>query len=142
MSRLTKAQREQLRNKYDGHCAYCGSTLADRWHADHFTPVVRAVQSKRSDDGQWKLVAGPAIHPERDVESNYMPSCAPCNISKGPLLLEQWRQLLAGHVASLNAYHPIYRLAKCYGLVQETGASVVFYFERVGAAAAILGAVQ
>ncbi|WP_232453257.1 hypothetical protein [Burkholderia ubonensis] len=56
--------------------------------------------------------------------------------------LEQWRRLLAGHVASLNAYHPIYRLAKCYGLVQETGAPVVFHFERVAAGEVLSGAVQ
>ncbi|WP_244123144.1 HNH endonuclease [Burkholderia gladioli] len=131
---MTKMQRERLRQKYDGRCAYCGITLATRWHADHFDPVVRAVETKRSADGQWRLVSGPARHPERDVASNYMPSCAPCNISKGQLSLEQWRQWLAGHVASLNAHHTIYRLAKTYGLVQETGAPVVFYFERLQAA--------
>ncbi|RQQ01064.1 HNH endonuclease [Burkholderia stagnalis] len=131
MSRLTKAQRERLRRMYDGHCAYCGTALSDRWHADHVDPVVRAVETKRAADGQWRLVSGPPRHPERDVESNYMPSCPPCNISKGQMSLEQWRRWLAGHVASLNAYHPIYRLAKCYGLIEETGAPVVFYFERV-----------
>lgn len=47
--------------------------------------------------------------------------------------LEQWRLWLDGHVASLNSYHSIYRLAKCYGLIQETGAPVVFHFERVQA---------
>ncbi|WP_244112459.1 HNH endonuclease [Burkholderia gladioli] len=135
MSRLTKAQRERLRQKYAGRCAYCGTVLAARWHADHFDPVVRAVETKRSANGQWRLVSGPARHPERDVESNYMPSCATCNISKGQLSLEQWRQWLAGHVASLNAHHTIYRLAKTYGLVRETGAPVVFYFERLQAAA-------
>lgn len=45
--------------------------------------------------------------------------------------LEDWRRWLAGHVNSLNQYHPIYRLAKAYGLVTETGAEVTFYFERV-----------
>jgi hypothetical protein len=35
-----------------------------------------------------------------------------------------------GHVNSLNLYHPIYRLAKAYGLVVETAAPVVFYFEK------------
>lgn len=39
--RLKKAEREQVRLKYGGHCAYCGVVLGDRWHADHLTPVVR-----------------------------------------------------------------------------------------------------
>ncbi|KWF83482.1 HNH endonuclease [Burkholderia cepacia] len=130
MSRLTKEQRARLRQKYDGRCAYCGTQLPDRWHGDHVDPVVRAVETTRDSEGHWRLVSGSPRHPERDVESNYMPSCPPCNISKGAMDLEQWRQWLAGHVASLNAYHPIYRLAKVYGLIQETGAPVVFYFER------------
>ncbi|HWL04535.1 MAG TPA: hypothetical protein VNQ99_06300 [Xanthobacteraceae bacterium] len=44
--------------------------------------------------------------------------------------LEQWRKWLAGHVNSLNAYHPIYRLAKAYGLIRETGDPIIFHFER------------
>lgn len=35
-----------------------------------------------------------------------------------------------GHINSLNSYHPIYRLAKSYGLIAETGAPVVFHFEK------------
>lgn len=142
MSRLTKAQRDRLRRKYDGRCAYCGMPMPDRWHGDHVDPVVRAVETKRTANGQWKLVSVPSRHPERDVESNYMPSCPPCNISKGQMSLEQWRQALMKHVASLNAYHPIDRLAKCYGLIEETGAPVVFYFERVAARAAVSGELQ
>ncbi|MBK1824312.1 MULTISPECIES: HNH endonuclease signature motif containing protein [Burkholderia cepacia complex] len=142
MSRLSKAQRDRLRRKYDGHCAYCGMPLPDRWHGDHLDPVVPAVETKRTADGQWKLVSGPSRHPKRDVESNYMPSCPPCNISKGQMSLEQWRQALMKHVSSLNAYHPIYRLAKCYGLIEETGVPVVFYFERVAARAAVSGELQ
>ncbi|WP_186153436.1 HNH endonuclease [Burkholderia gladioli] len=134
MSRLTKEQRGQLRLKYGGACAYCGTALTARWHADHIEPVVRAVETKRTAAGQWKLVSGPARHPERDVIENYNPACPPCNISKGVMSLEQWRTWLAGHVNSLNAYHTIYRLAKQYGLIEETGAPVVFYFERVQAA--------
>ncbi|MDN7419556.1 HNH endonuclease [Burkholderia dolosa] len=131
MSRLTKAQREKVRAMYDGRCAYCGDPLPDRWHVDHVAPVIRAVQSRQRDDGSWKLVSGPALHPERDNAMNYMPACPPCNISKGQMAIEQWRAWLSGHVNSLNSYHPIYRLAKKYGLVQETGNAVVFHFERV-----------
>lgn len=61
-----------------------------------------------------------------------MPACAPCNISKGRQTLEGWRQWLAGHINSLNSYTPIYRIAKAYGLIVETGKPVVFHFETVG----------
>ncbi|WCM21378.1 HNH endonuclease [Paraburkholderia bryophila] len=131
MSRLTKAQREQVRQMFGGRCAYCGEPLPDRWHADHREAVVRALLTKQSEDGRYKLVSGPSLYPERDVLENFMPSCPPCNISKHSMSLEVWRKWLAGHVNSLNAYHPIYRLAKKYGLIQETCAQVTFYFERV-----------
>jgi hypothetical protein len=131
MMRLTKAQREAVRLMFDGRCAYCGESLPDRWHADHVEPVVRALLTKRTADGRYKLVSGDPHHPERDTIENFMPSCPPCNISKHSMSLEVWRGWLAGHVNSLNAYTPIYRLAKRYGLIQETGAPIVFHFERV-----------
>jgi hypothetical protein len=39
--RLKKSEREQVCLKYGGRCAYCGVELGERWHADHFEPVVR-----------------------------------------------------------------------------------------------------
>lgn len=120
--RLTKKQRAELREKYGGRCAYCGVELGERWHADHFEPVIR----------NWgaEAKAAPAMRPQNHNLANMMPSCVPCNLSKSSQPLESWRAWIAGHVNSLNQYHPIYRLAKAYGLIQETGAQVTFYFER------------
>lgn len=39
--KLNKQQREQLKQKFGGLCAYCGDLLPDRWHADHIEPIVR-----------------------------------------------------------------------------------------------------
>lgn len=129
--RLKKAEREQLRLKYEGHCAYCGVLLGDKWHADHLVAVQRELISKRNSDGTWRLDSGKPLRPENDHLDNMMPACAPCNISKGSNTLEGWRSWIAGHINSLNSYHPIYRLAKAYGLIAETGAPVVFHFEKV-----------
>ena len=130
--RLSKAQREQVRQKFGGRCAYCGCELPERWHADHLEPIVRdlIVQGNRLTSDPTRC-----MHPERHAIGNLMPSCPPCNISKGSYALEYWRTWIAGHINSLNNYHPIYRLAKTYGLVVETGKPVVFYFERVAATA-------
>lgn len=117
--RLKKAEREQVRQKYGGRCAYCGNALGDRWHADHFAPVIRLPDDRVAEQLQNHNL------------SNMMPACVPCNLSKARMQLEDWRRWLAGHVNSLNQYHPIYRLAKAYGLIAETGAEVVFYFEKV-----------
>ncbi|WP_192922498.1 hypothetical protein [Sphingobacterium bovisgrunnientis] len=32
--KLNKNQRNILKEKYQGRCAYCGDLLGDRWHAD------------------------------------------------------------------------------------------------------------
>lgn len=129
--RLKKAEREQVRMKFGGHCAYCGVVLADRWHADHLEPVTRELISKQNANGTWRLDSGKPLKPQNDHIGNMMPACAPCNISKGGQTLEGWRNWIAGHIDSLNQYHPIYRLAKAYGLIAETQAPVVFYFEKL-----------
>lgn len=36
----SKRQKEALRQKYGGLCAYCGSIL-HKMHADHIQPVIR-----------------------------------------------------------------------------------------------------
>lgn len=130
LKRLTKAQRAELRAKFGGRCAYCGCELGERFHADHFEPVERKLKNIA---GKGLVATGEAHRPHNDRLDNFMPSCAPCNISKHMLSLEDWRAWLAGHVRSLNAHHNIYRLVKAYGLVVETDKPVTFYFERVDA---------
>ena len=40
--KLSKKQREELRLKFGGRCAYCGCQLPEKgWHADHIEPIVR-----------------------------------------------------------------------------------------------------
>jgi hypothetical protein len=130
MTRLTKAQRETLRQMFDGRCAYCGEPLPDRWHADHVQAVIRELTIMETNRGTYRVVSGKPSRPELDVVSNFMPACPPCNNSKASMSLEHWRAWLAGHIDSLNAYSSVYRMVKKFGLVQETAALVVFHFER------------
>lgn len=125
--RLSKSEREAIKAKFGGRCAYCGETLGDRWHADHFEPVVRGLDytSKGRPRPNGKL-----LHPERNCLENMMPACAPCNIDKGPNTLEWWRGKLQGAVDVLTRNNPTYRHARRFGLVTETGAPIIFYFER------------
>lgn len=121
--KLTKAQRATLHQMFGGLCAYCGGVLGDRWHADHVEPVRR----------EWWKKEGGMERPENDTLANIMPACAPCNIDKHAMSLEDWRKKLAGSVGVLNRNHPTYRHACRFGLLVETGALVVFHFERVAA---------
>jgi len=56
----------------DGHCAYCGASLAfwGEWHLEHVVP--------RSREGKWK--------------GNLVPACTRCNFRKGVLLPSEFRR--------------------------------------------------
>lgn len=114
---MKKKEREIVFNKFRGRCSYCGCELQKGWHVDHIEPIVR---------DWWK---GTVQHPERETESNYNPSCASCNMMKGSLCLEGFREVITRFVSSLNLYSTQYKFAKKYGLVTETNAIVKFYFE-------------
>jgi hypothetical protein len=109
--------------KFGGLCAYCGKPLGDRWHADHFEPVRR----------EWWKSGGGFENPQHDTMENMMPACAPCNIDKHAMVLEQWRMKLQRACEVLQNNHATYRHAVRFGLVNETGARVVFHFEREAA---------
>lgn len=116
---MTRKQRQQIYDKYNGRCAYCGCELPERWHADHKEPI------RRNPDGSM-------LHPERDnILNNYNPSCPSCNIVKNSLSIEHFRELIQGFVKSLNRDSTQYKFAKKYELIEETGIEVKFYFETI-----------
>lgn len=131
--KLTKDQREALRQMFDGRCAYCGQPLGDRWHADHVEHVERQMKwAPRGDIGTSRLVSTGKVHrPERDTFENLMPACPPCNIDKSVFSIEEWRKKLHQSCRVLSDHQPTYRHAVRFGLVQETGARIVFHFEKV-----------
>lgn len=131
--KLTKIQREELKQKYGGHCAYCGEVLSDKWHADHFEPVVRDFTWEKGESGF--LVAkqtGEMKNPHHDHIDNMMPSCILCNLNKSSIPLEKWREVLENYINGLNNHgkYAMYQHAKRFGLVVETKKPVIFYFER------------
>lgn len=116
--KLTKQQRAELRNKYNGRCAYCGALLPDRWHADHIEPIVR----------NW--IDGTCEFPVRNTLENFNPSCPSCNIVKSSMSLDSFRKIIGGFITSLNRDSTQYKFAKRYGLLEEREVEVKFYFER------------
>ncbi len=126
--KLGKVDREQIRLKYDGRCAYCGEPLGERWHADHIEPVERKLEFV----GGKLVTTGEAWQPERHRLDNINPACAPCNLDKHAMNLEGWRYKLERAVEVLTRNNPTYRHAVRFGLVRETAAPVTFYFESAG----------
>lgn len=117
-------ERQIIFDKFDGRCAYCGCELTKGWHVDEIEPIRR----------NWKVVNGRKVftgcqHPERLTIENQNPSCPSCNINKHSEPLEQFRKNIAAYMKHLNEVSTQYKIAKRYGLVEETGKPVLFYFE-------------
>ena len=128
--KLSKQQREQVRLRYGGRCAYCGEVLGARWCADHREPVRREMRWV-PEVGLRRT--GRVQRPEHDHIGNLMPSCAPCNNYKHDHDLETFRRNLQGACGVLSRNQPTYRHAIRFGLVQETQAPIVFFFEKAAA---------
>ena len=124
--RGTKAQRETLRQMFDGRCGYCGEPMV-RMQADHIKPVTRI-----TTDPWGKMLPAEdrrMINPERNVLGNMMPSCAPCNNSKGGYNLDEWRALIERAHEIVAREKPIFRAGVRFGVIKITGNAVVFHFE-------------
>ncbi|EDT7188142.1 HNH endonuclease [Salmonella enterica subsp. enterica] len=131
---LTKKQRERLRMKFGGRCAYCGCVLPEKgWHADHVQAVLRKSERcmKAAEKGIFRLkTTGEVFRPEADCPENIFPSCAPCNLLKTTYSLEMFRkqvplQVERGRRSSVNL-----RTAERFGLVEVVEKPVVFWFEQ------------
>lgn len=108
---IPKKIREQIYQKYDGHCAYCGCKLDYKdMQVDH---VVSVFYYNGTDD----------------IE-NLMPSCRMCNFYKSTFSLEDFRKNLETLHKRLEKTF-IYRLALKYHLIEEHRDKVIFYFEKV-----------
>ncbi len=131
--KLTKAQREELKQKFDGHCSYCGVELGARWQADHLIPVEREVVWYKCEKSRtMKSKSGDMRKPEHDHLDNMMPSCVKCNNDKSSETLENWRRIIKQRIKTLNTdpKYASYQKAKRYGLVVETDIEVIFFFEK------------
>ena len=74
---ISKKIRQQVYDKYNGRCAYCGCQLEYKdMQVDHMDPVYRSEYYGEETDNSI---------------DNYMPSCRACNFYKGVYPLEQFR---------------------------------------------------
>ncbi|EJA72618.1 putative HNH endonuclease [Salmonella enterica subsp. enterica serovar Newport str. CVM 37978] len=131
---LTKKQRERLRMKFGGRCAYCGCVLPEKgWHADHVQAVLRKSERcmKAADKGIFRLkTTGEVFRPEADCPENIFPSCAPCNLLKTTYSLEMFRKQVSLQVERGRRSSVNFRTAERFGLVEVVEKPVVFWFEQ------------
>lgn len=121
--RLTKEERLQIYNKYNGHCAYCGKPIEYKdMQVDHIKPLFHNWSNEEKERILPKGYFGD------DSIENMNPSCRSCNFYKSTLTLESFRNDIGQITSRLNKLF-IYRLAKAYGLINETNNEVKFYYE-------------
>ncbi|GKX39554.1 MULTISPECIES: HNH endonuclease [Pectobacterium] len=132
--KLSKKQREKLRMKFAGRCAYCGCELPEKgWHADHVEAVHRKLEidEEARAKGRWKLKqTGESFRPENDTLENMFPACAPCNLFKSVFDLEEFRRQIAFQTGRALKSSVNFRTAERFGQVQITPSPIVFWFEK------------
>lgn len=106
---FSKEKKDEIKSKFGGKCAYCGSTL-ERFHVDHKKPL---------------------LHRGTHDDDNLVPACVSCNLWKSAWDLEGFRDQVSEQIKRLNDYSPNYKLAKRYGLIEEKPKEIVFYFEKI-----------
>ena len=107
---IPKSIREQVYQKFDGHCAYCGCKLEYKdMQVDHVKSVFY-------------------YNGTNDID-NLLPSCRMCNFYKSTFTLEEFRKNLQTLHERLQKTF-IYRLALKYGLIEEHKKKIKFYFEK------------
>lgn len=123
-----KRQREALRQKFGGRCAYCGGELTDM-HADHLEPVIRI----QTDPWGRRLPAAECrlVKPERNTVANMMPACKACNLHKGGYSLEGWRDIIQRSGEIIAKQTSTFRAGVRHGVISVSSEPVRFYFENL-----------
>jgi len=118
-----KEKRQQVYDKCDGHCAYCGVEITlKQMQVDHIQPHWHTFTEQQAS--QSKIVKG-----SHDLD-NLNPSCARCNKWKSTYSVEHFRKVVETSLDRLKRDTPNFRLARDYGLIEVIEKPVIFYFER------------
>lgn len=116
---MTKKQREEVYNKYGGHCAYCGKKIEYKdMQVDHQIPQIRA-------KSRWHKVNPEKIY----TDENLFPSCRRCNGYKRSNSLATFREWIEKIPEKLKNVF-IYKVGLDYGIVEEYPKKIKFFFEK------------
>lgn len=130
---VSKKDRETIRLKFNGRCAYSGTPLEPDWQIDHVKPIVR---------NWWNNTA---LFPNDHNIENMFPVQKRINNYKSSTDLETFRTWLLGGlherlkklpknpktVKSIKHKESMLKIASYFNITPDTPFSGVFYFERV-----------
>lgn len=119
---INKKTREEVYNKFNGKCAYCGEDIQYKdMQVDHMISQFH-----------YKIKKHTKYTDNEDMNhiDNLLPACRVCNKWKSSHSVEQFRKEIKEQLRRLREYNPNYRFATKYKLIQETPHPIVFYFEQ------------
>ncbi len=113
---IPKAVRQQVYDKYDGHCAYCGRKIEMReMQVDHIVPIAYSCYGPREQaDKVRKMVENVNINSNDFL----MPACRACNFYKGINDIERFRNRIKSELDHTGRQSFQTRLAMQYGIIK------------------------
>ena len=126
-----KYSRDEILKKTNGHCAYCGIYLNNKFQVDHIIPK-RLVHFLKGDGYMVPRFLKHLLGNTSNIEhiDNLLPSCPQCNNFKSHLSLEEFRNELENQVERARKYSVNFRFAEKYELIEIKKKEIVFYFEK------------
>lgn len=126
---MNKQTRQDVYNKFNGHCAYCGVPIAIKdMQVDHVIPKSFYLAHVKN---RFRVPKFLSHLTESDVNhiDNLMPTCRVCNKWKSAHDLELFRSELQEQVNRLHKTSANYRMALKYNQIKEQQTPIKFYFE-------------
>lgn len=115
-----KMNRQQVYDKYDGHCAYCGQSITfKQMQVDHYYP--QRAPNLAADHG--------SISDINHID-NLMPCCRQCNHYKRGNQPNSWRITMKGLHERIQKIY-IHKVAVNFGMAAIKEWDGKFYFEKV-----------
>lgn len=128
---ISKKEREIIKNKFGGKCAYTGTDLKDDWQVDHVKPIIR---------NWWN---GTCVFEKDHNLENMVPCQKIVNHYKGSLDLETFRTWYLGGLherlrklpknpiaqKSIKKKAYLLEVANLFGISEDKPFSGKFYFE-------------
>lgn len=118
---INKKTRQQIFEKYHGHCAYCGVEIdLKSMQVDHIRSKYISNFSHQIEMAEYNL----------DDVRNLNPSCRRCNNFKAEMGIERFRSELQKQVKRGRKYSVNFRMAEKFGQIKITESPILFYFEK------------
>lgn len=120
---LKKEIRIAVWEKYDKHCAYCGTDIEyKQMQVDHIEAHWHTYTEEQCV--KYGLKKG-----SNEIE-NLNPACVRCNRWKSTMSIETFRKEIQEQLTRLKKYNNNYRMALDFGMIVEDNKPILFYFEK------------